>query len=228
MPITNSKIINSKVLASLANDYPPSGTYHIALINDVEQTFTVTANPATDTLTTSIPHGLVPDTRVMLTTMGTLPEPLNDTDIYFVQNPSGTNLQLSATASGDTIDITDAGTGIHSLLTIPLDFRDTSTAVWVRLELDNYQGIGTTRPTWTPNTPTMIGDVAALNGVVTLVNVMGSAPVEFNKILVIQDGNNTIGDTSGDPIVYISYDPAKVIPIFGVFVADIWVRLKNG
>jgi len=222
-------IIISKVLASLANDYPPSGTYHIALINDVEQTFTVTANPTTDVLTTPIPHGLVPNTRVKFTTTETLPAPLDDTSIYFVRNPSGTNLQLSAVADGGIIDITSAGTGTHSLLTIPLDFRDTSTAVWVRLELTNYQGIGTTRPRWTPGTPFRhINNVVALQSVVTLVNSTGTAPVEFNKILVIENGNNTIGDTSGNPIVYVEYDPPKIIPVYGVYVANIWIGLKNG
>jgi len=223
MPITNSK-----VLASLANDYPPSGTYHIALINDVEQTFTVTANPTTDVLTTSVAHGLVPNTRVTLASTGTLPAPLNDTSIYFVKNPSGTNLELSATAGGATIDITSAGTGTHSLFTIPLDFRDTLTPVWVRLELTNYQGIGTTRPTWTPNAPVMVGDIATVSGLVPLDNSSGSNPVEFNKILVIQDGNNTIGNTTGDPVIYIPYNPAIVIPDGDSFTVDVRVRLRNG
>jgi hypothetical protein len=223
MPITNSK-----VLASLANDYPPSGTYHIALINDVSQTFTVTANPANDTLTTSVAHGLVPNTRVMFTTTGTLPAPLNDTSIYFVRNPFGTNLELSTTEGGSAIDITSAGTGTHSLLTIPLDFRDNSTAVWVRLELASYEGIGTTRPTWTPNTPTMVGDVATVSGLVPLDNTTGTNPVEFNKILVIQNGNNIIGDTSGEPIVYIEYNPAIIITGGSSFTADVRIRLRNG
>lgn len=74
-----------------------------------------TADPTNETLTTSNPHGLVDDDMVRLETTNTLPAGLMLGVQYFVVNATPNTLQLSATQGGMPIDITDMGTGAHSL-----------------------------------------------------------------------------------------------------------------
>lgn len=84
---------------------------------------TFTADASTDTCTytsvTSIPSNLVTGTRVRLTTTTTLPAPLATATDYYLIKVSDTSYKLATTnanaLAGTAIDITNAGTGTHTL-----------------------------------------------------------------------------------------------------------------
>jgi hypothetical protein len=74
--------------------------------------FTVTA--ATD-LVTSAAHGFTGGELVQLTTATTLPAGLSLATNYYVINPTTDTFQLSVAPGGSAVDITDTGTGAHTL-----------------------------------------------------------------------------------------------------------------
>jgi len=78
-------------------------------LNDAGRT--VTADPITDRVTLAT-HGFAIDTRVMLTTTGTMPGGLIAGRFYYVREPTSGDFKLAANAgSGVLIDITSVGTG---------------------------------------------------------------------------------------------------------------------
>lgn len=79
----------------------------------------VTATPGTDILTKAS-HGLASGTRVRFTTTTTLPAGLALATTYYVINPTTNTFQVSATLAGAAVDITDAGTGVHSVASFEL------------------------------------------------------------------------------------------------------------
>jgi len=54
------------------------------------------------------------DTKIVFTSTGTLPAPIVAGTIYYVVNSVLTGLQIAATPGGGAIDITTAGTGVHT------------------------------------------------------------------------------------------------------------------
>lgn len=75
---------------------------------------TVTADPATDTLT-AVAHPFAAGRLVSITTTGTLPGGLAAGVEYYVVNPAADTLQLAAASGGPALDLTSAGTGTHTL-----------------------------------------------------------------------------------------------------------------
>jgi hypothetical protein len=94
----------------------PTTLFHTAYSN------TFTANAGTDVMTT--PSGSLPITGipVILTTTGTLPAGLTTGTIYYVINASATTFKLATNSdnafTGTAIDITDTGTGTHTVTTV--------------------------------------------------------------------------------------------------------------
>ncbi len=74
----------------------------------------VTADAATERLTKAA-HGLAAGTRVRFTTADTLPGGLALNTTYYVVNPTLDTFQVSATPGGAAVNITNAGTGAHSV-----------------------------------------------------------------------------------------------------------------
>lgn len=220
-------VIISEIAAQMAENYDPVDNFFVVLINDLGTTFTFTADPATDTLTTPTPHGFAPNTRLSFGTTGALPAPLNSIEIYFVANPAGTTFQVSATAGGPIIDLTSAGTGTQSLFTNPLDDLDTSMPVWVRQEILDYGG--GTRPVWLPSAPVvnLSTKIVTVSGVVTITN-SSTVPVEFNVSLIVRGGTNAIGNTAGVPVFFNNYNPAITIPPGEPFTINPRVRKRSG
>ena len=90
-----------------------TGTYQVGVV------FTFTANASTDKLTTSADHGLVVNDTIVLTTTRTLPAGLAVSTTYHVKTvPATDELTLSATQGGSTIDITNTGSGTHTLTSV--------------------------------------------------------------------------------------------------------------
>jgi len=86
-----------------------------------ENTFPIGAvDPTNDTLVI-VTHGLRQRTPVKVVTTGTLPGGLSSSTVYFVVRDNNDTIKLAATAAEASqsppvvVDITDAGTGTHSL-----------------------------------------------------------------------------------------------------------------
>lgn len=81
-----------------------------------ETALVVTANAGADELTTASAHKLTVGRLVRFSTTGVLPAGLTSTDpFYVVTRTSETVFQVSATPAGPVLDITDAGTGTHTV-----------------------------------------------------------------------------------------------------------------
>lgn len=77
---------------------------------------TFTANTGTDFITIQDNGWVLWENRqVWLTSTGTLPAGLSTAVAYYLKGVSGFTAQLSLTAGGAAIDITDTGTGVHSI-----------------------------------------------------------------------------------------------------------------
>jgi len=77
---------------------------------------TFTADASTDTCTAAS-HGFSDGTACLVTTTGTRPAPLSANVMYYIVGTTASTFQLSNTPSGSAIDLTDAGTGTHTVTT---------------------------------------------------------------------------------------------------------------
>jgi len=117
-----------------------TGTYQVGV------TYTFTA-ATSDVITTSANHGLVNDDTVVLTTAGTLPAGLALLTTYYVlATPAANTLTLSATKDGSVVDITNTGSGVHTLTSVTsVSVNDTelnlgSVTSFVEYNEDLYMG----------------------------------------------------------------------------------------
>lgn len=100
---------------------------------------TFTTDFATDDQLDSTAHGLVQEQKVQVSTATTLPSPLATATDYWVIFIDANTLELAATLadarSGTQIDITDDGTGVHTItaqaisVTLTVQYADTRTPV---------------------------------------------------------------------------------------------------
>jgi len=93
-------------------------TNAINIIEDItlsDHSTTFTADAWADTISVGTDDGYANEDRVYLTTTGTLPAGLSASTEYHVVTVAASTLQLSATNGGTAIDITDAGTGTHTI-----------------------------------------------------------------------------------------------------------------
>jgi len=74
-----------------------------------------TTNFAVNDKLTSAAHGLIQGTVIQLTTTTTLPAGLAVTTDYYVINPTTNTFEVSLTEDGAAVDVTDDGTGTHTL-----------------------------------------------------------------------------------------------------------------
>jgi len=70
---------------------------------------------ASDQITVTA-HGLLADAPVQFTTKGTLPAPLAADTVYFAIIVNVNTIQVAATAGGTAIDLTDAGSDGHTIM----------------------------------------------------------------------------------------------------------------
>jgi hypothetical protein len=90
---------------------PASDVVEIPQIN-TEDTFTVT--PATDKVNITA-HSYLDDDIVRVFSDNTLPDPLEADTNYYVVNAGVDDFELSLTQGGSAVDITNTGTGTHTL-----------------------------------------------------------------------------------------------------------------
>lgn len=79
-------------------------------------TGTFTANASTDVISATA-HGMSNGDRVAFWSSGTLPAGISPATEYFVRNTQADSYQISATAKGSILDITDTGSGTHNFTT---------------------------------------------------------------------------------------------------------------
>jgi hypothetical protein len=70
---------------------------------------------ATTDICTSAAHGFVGGEKVILTTTGTLPAGLALATNYYVRDVTTNTFKLSATPDGEAVNITDTGSGTHTM-----------------------------------------------------------------------------------------------------------------
>jgi hypothetical protein len=188
----------SKLASDLDLAYSASDTWYVALIADTRSLFIFTADASANTLTAT-GNDLVDGLPVQLTTTSILPAPLTTGTNYYVRDRSGDTFKLAATAGGTAIDLTNTGSGTHTITDLALDETTTSLAQWIRKEVADYQGIGD-RPQWVPVLATIdtSAKTASKSASVTLDNSSGSISVDCNKALLIRNGSPIPGDTSGE------------------------------
>jgi hypothetical protein len=107
-----------KLMASAAPE-----SFTISAISTTAKSSTITVDAGTDVITHSI-VGLLYAQLVTFTTTGTLPAGLALSTQYYVSYQSATTIKLAASASalsaGTFINITDAGSGVHTMTAVNL------------------------------------------------------------------------------------------------------------
>lgn len=105
-------IIGNRIYNVVDTGHTPVGIQ----LNPGTLTNVITADPATDTLTTAAAHTLSVDDRLQFVNSGGgLPGGISAATTYYVKAvPTGTTFTISATLGGATLDITSAGTGTNT------------------------------------------------------------------------------------------------------------------
>lgn len=124
------------------NDAPPA------------QSFTVTISQATPGVVTKVAHGLTVDTAVKLSTTGALPTGLTAGTTYYVKAaPDADTFTLTATPGGAAIDTSSAGSGTHTVTTVP----SPSIRYFIGLVMSAQEGGGEA------NSPRMLNGTVEIN-----------------------------------------------------------------
>jgi hypothetical protein len=212
-----------------------------ALTNTLSSFSTFTADAGTDVCTHSNIN-LFAYTRVQLTTSGTLPAGLSLATDYYVIKVSDTTIKLATSyanaVAGTAVNITDAGTGTHTINTLlprytsgagvqAVMWNTNSTAMGAatpNLSLPSYtnsaQSTGRATPTTLP-----IGKTAGAN---TLILYSGTGSGKYNPFVPLQAGDAGIAkvDNVQLSVSYVSGEfsiglvkPLVYIPLTTIGVA---------
>jgi hypothetical protein len=180
-----------------------------AMTNTLSAFSTFTADAGTDICTHSNIN-LFPYTRVQLTTTTTLPAGLATATDYYVIKVSDTTIKFATSyanaVAGTAIDITDAGTGTHTINTLLPRYTSgagVQSIIWVNnatplgaatptLQLDNYTNAAQSSGRATPTTlPT--GKTAAANG---LIPYSGTGAGKYGPFMPLQSGDTGIAQVN--------------------------------
>lgn len=212
-----------------------------SLTNTLSAFSTFTADAGTDVCThTNI--NLLPFTRVRLTTSGTLPGGLATATDYFVIRVSDTTCQLASSyanaVAGTAINITDAGTGTHTINTL-LPRYTNGAGLQALMWNTNSSALGAATPnlsigytnseqTASRATPTVlpVGNSAAANGTIIY---SGTGAGKYGPFMPRQGADSGIAqiDTTTISVSYVSGEfsiglvrPLIVMPMTTVGVAS--------
>lgn len=195
-----------------------------ATTNTLGRSATFTANAGTDlctyTSTTSIPSNILTGTRVRLTTTTTLPAGLALATDYYVIRMSDTTFELATSyanaIAGTQIDITDAGTGTHTVSWL-LPRYTNGAGVNAIFFANNATPVGSATPNLSLGytnsaqvaaraTPTVlpIGKTAASNSHILYTGATGTG--KYNYMMPLQAGDSGIAEinTIQNSISYVS------------------------
>lgn len=109
----------AKVIAAL--DVDADYNFKVVANDDVPATsFNVTISNASPGVVTKVAHGLAANTAVVFSTTGALPTGLTAGVTYYVKTViDADTFSVSATAGGSAINTSSAGSGTHTLTTVP-------------------------------------------------------------------------------------------------------------
>lgn len=178
----------------------------ILLEEDPTAIATVTADAGTDVITAT-GHDFVNGIRVKFTTTGTLPAGLSTGITYRVVNVSGStfkvaieaNYSKTARTATSAVDITDAGTGTHSVTEQAFDETlDSDMDLFIRKEVSTYQGSGRQSSSALP--AATISGTAASIAQQTFVFTPTTGTITFRYCLLIKGGSATLGNTTGEAL----------------------------
>lgn len=176
-----------------------------ALTNTLSSFSTFTADAGTDICTHSNIN-LFPYTRVRLTTSGTLPAGLAPATDYYVIKVTDTTIKFATSyanaVAGTAIDITDAGTGTHTINTLlprytsgaglkAFMWNSNATALGAATPNLSFPAYTNSAQTGSRATPTVlpIGKTAAANG---LVLYSGTGAGKYGPFMPMQAGDSGI------------------------------------
>lgn len=176
-----------------------------ALTNTLSSFSTFTADAGTDICTHSNIN-LFPYTRVRLTTSGTLPAGLATGTDYYVIKVTDTTIKFATSyanaVAGTAIDITDAGTGTHTINTLlprytsgaglkAFMWNSNATALGAATPNLSFPAYTNSAQTGSRATPTVlpIGKTAAANG---LVLYSGTGAGKYGPFMPMQAGDSGI------------------------------------
>lgn len=192
--------------------------------NTLGQSDTFTADAGTDTCTwtstASIPSNVLTGTRVRLTTTGTLPAGLATATNYYVIRATDTTFKLATTfanaRAGTQIDITDAGTGTHTVTWL-LPRYTNGAGVQAIIFNPNATPLGAATPnmslgytnseqTTSRATPTVlpIGKTAASNSIIVYTGATGVGKYNYNVPLQSGDAGIAEVNTIQNSVSYVS------------------------
>jgi len=186
-----------------------------ATTNTLGRSATFTADAGTDvctyTSTTSLPSNILTGTRVRLTTTTTLPAGLATGTDYYVIRVSNTTFELASSyanaIAGTQIDITDAGTGTHTVSWL-LPRYTNGAGVNAIFFNSNATPLGAGTPNLSLNytnslqvasraTPTVlpIGKTACPNSQILYTGATGTG--KYNYMMPLQAGDAGIAEIAG-------------------------------
>ena len=111
---TTTEVLTANATHGIADNSTVQVSSTGLLPKGISFTFTVVAS--TDVITTNSAHGLSVGDEIRVSSTTTLPTGLSASTTYFVETvPSTTTLTLSSISGGATLDITNTGSGTHSL-----------------------------------------------------------------------------------------------------------------
>lgn len=192
---------------ALLDSHLNGATVRAILLTDTPSAYVgVTATAGTDTLTAT-GHNFVNGTRVKFSnTGGALPAGLNTTTTYrVVQVATDTfkvaldaNYDKSARTASAVVDITDTGSGTHSVAEQIFDETlDSDVDLFVRAEVANYYGTG--RQSVTLPAATISGTTASI-AQQAFVFTPTTGTITFRYCLFVKGGTGTLGNTTGEVI----------------------------
>lgn len=217
----------SKLASDLDLAYSPSDTWYVALIADTRSLFIFTADASANTLTAT-GNDFIDGLPIRLATTSALPAPLMTGTTYYIRDRSGDTFKLAATVGGAAIDLTNTGSGTHTVTDLALDEVTTAIAQWVRKEIADYQGIAS-RPQWTPTAAVVdaIAKTATKTASVTANNSSGTVSVTFDKAILIRNGSATPGNTAGNVSDFTSFGSTQSAIAGKAYTLTIPITAKN-
>lgn len=99
----------------VVNPDAESNTSGWSVYNNTSTFDSTGVNTGTDTITTSTAHALLNDDKVVFTSSTTLPAGLSAGVTYYIINKTSTTFKVSSSLGGSAVDITDGGTGTHTV-----------------------------------------------------------------------------------------------------------------
>lgn len=125
---TDALLVGKRAYQEVIGD--GSATSFVINHNLTENPNTFTADAGTD-IFTAASHGYEAGDPVTLTNSGgALPAGLSTSTTYYVLAPTTNTFQLSTTSNGSAVDVTDAGTGTHSVRLSDGQVEYVEVAVW--------------------------------------------------------------------------------------------------